>query len=138
MSEWQTDDGLEIVYDLLKQDETIRQYCYSDNDGLRIKFFEYPEPGDVKETFIVLESIINGKPSGYADDSWTTLDYLLHVEVWSRKRLDNRIVANRICNLLWKKLKFKQDDDVDEMDLGIYRDARRYKGILHRHDLDSL
>jgi len=39
---------------------------------------------------------------------------------------------------LWEKLKFEQNDSVDEYDLGIYRDARRYKGVLHRSDLDNL
>lgn len=138
MSERKTDDGLEIIDNILRQDKLIKQYCYSERDGLRIKFFEYPETADVDGTFIVLESILNEKPSNFADDTWLTHDYLLHVEVWSRKRTDNRKVANHIRDLLWRKLRFKQDDDVDEYDLGIYRDARRYKGTLYRHDLKDI
>lgn len=138
MPEQRTDDGLLLVENILRQDETIKQYTYSERDGLRIKFNKYPETGDVDGTFIVLESILNGKPSNYADDTWLTFDYLLHVEVWSKTRAENKIVANKIRDLLWAELKFKQDDDHEEFDLGIYRDARRYKGVLHRSDLDKL
>lgn len=134
MSERKNDDGLMIVNNLLRQDEIIKRYCYSERDGFRIKFFEYPETADFSGTFIVLESIINELPSNFADDIWMTYDYLLHIEVWSRSRDDNQTVAKRIRDLLWQKLKFKQNDDIDEYDLGIYRDARRYKGTLYRHD----
>jgi|SRR5699024_405973 len=132
------DDGLDIVYNILKQDETIKEYVSSEQDGLRIKYFTYPETADMEGSWIVLESIINAMPSSYADDTWVSYDYLLHIEVWSRERADNLIIANRIRDLLWEKLKFKQNDSVDEYDLGIYRDARRYKGALHRSDLDNL
>lgn len=133
-----TDDGLEIVFNILKDDELVKQYCSSEQDGLRIKFFTYPETADMQGSWIVLESIINGMPSSYADDTWVSYDYLLHIEVWSRNREDNQILANHIRDLLWKKIRFKQNDSIDEYDLGIYRDARRYKGTLHRSDLDSL
>lgn len=132
------DDGLDIVYNILKRDETIKEYVSSEQDGLRIKYFTYPETADMEGSWIVLESIINAMPSSYADDTWVSYNYLLHIEVWSRKRADNLIIADRIRDLLWEKLKFKQNDSVDEYDLGIYRDARRYKGVLHRSDLDNL
>lgn len=138
MSEERTDDGLLLVDKILRQDEIIKQYTRSERDGLRIKFYKYPETGDVDGTFIVLESILNEKPSNYADGTWVTYDYLLHVEVWSKTRAENKIVAKRIRDLLWKELKFKQNDDHEEHDLGIYRDARRYKGVLHRSDLDKI
>lgn len=132
------DDGLDIVYNILRQDEIIKGYVSSEQDGLRIKYFTYPETADMEGSWIVLESIINALPSNLADDTWVSYSYLLHIEVWSRKREDNLIIANRIRDLLWDKLKFKQNDSVDEYDLGIYRDARRYKGVLHRSDLDKI
>lgn len=132
------DDGLDIVYNILKKDEVIKEHVSSEQDGLRIKYFTYPETADMEGSWIVLESIINALPSNLADDTWVSYSYLLHIEVWSRKREDNLIIANRIRDLLWEKLKFKQNDSVDEYDLGIYRDARRYKGVLHRSDLDKI
>lgn len=133
-----TDDGLQLVYDVLKVDDLIRNYCYSVRDGLRIKFFEYPETADMTGNWIVLESIINELPSHLADDTWVTYEYLLHVEVWSRNRESNRMVAGRVRDILKEEFNFIQNDSVDETDLGIYRDARRYKGVLHRSDLDNI
>jgi len=54
----------------------------SEQDGLRIKYFTYPETADMTGSWIVLESIINAMPSSYADDTWVSYDYLLHIEVW--------------------------------------------------------
>lgn len=139
MSERDIDDGLWLIYNVLESDEVIQEYCYSERDeDLRIKFFDYPETADMTGNWVVLESIINGLPSDYADSTWVTYEYLLHVEVWSRNRGENRIVTKRIRDLLWKHYKFKQNDDIDEYDEGIFRDARRYTGKLHRSDLESI
>lgn len=138
MTERQTDDGLQMIYDLLIADDFIKQYCYSEEDDFRIKFFEYPETANMRDNWIVLESIVNEMPVYYSDETWVAYDYLLHVEVWSRNRIENRLVANYIRDLLWKKLKFKQNDDIDEHDDGIYRDARRFIGTLHRSDLEKI
>ncbi len=134
----ETDDGLDVVYNILRQDEVVREYTESDRDGLRIKYFTYPETADMEGSWIVLESIINGLPSDFADDTWVAYDYLIHIEVWSRNRNDNITLSNRIRDLLWKNIKFKQNDSTDEYDLGIYRDARRYEGKLYRHDLEDI
>lgn len=132
------DDILDIVWKILKEDEEVISYVDSDTDGLRIKYFTYPETADITGSWIVLEPIINALPSDHADDTWVAYDYLVHIEVWSRKREDNLIIANRIRDLLWDKLKFKQNDSTDEYDLGVYRDARRYEGKLYRHDLEDI
>src|SRR5699024_5032036 len=132
------DDILDKVYKIIKDDEVVRSYVESETDGLRIKYFEYPETADMSGSWIVLESIVNALPSGFSDDTWVSYDYLIHIEVWSRKREDNFIMSNRIRDLLWDKSKFKQNYSVDERDVGIYRDARRYEGQLHRSDLDTI
>ncbi len=132
------DDILDIVYKILIEDEKVVSYVHSEQDGLRIKYFTYPETADMQGSWVVLESIVNALPSEFADDTWIAYDNLIHVEVWSRKREDNLMLATRIRDLLWKRLKFKQNDSVDEYDLGIYRDARRYEGKLYRHDLNDI
>src|SRR5690625_2826885 len=133
-----TDDVLDMVYNILRNDDLIKEYCISERDGLRIKYFKYPETADMNGNWIVLEPLLNELPSNFADETWVTYDYLLHVEVWSKNRESNRIIATRVRDLLWDKLKFRENDNIDEMDLGIYRDARRYKGVLHRSDLDNI
>lgn len=139
MSDREIDDGLWLIYNVLKDDELIKKYCYSErDDDLRIRFYEYPETADMSGNWIVLESIINELPSDYADDTWVAYEYLLHVEVWSRSRSENKLIAKRIRDLLWRTYKFRQNDDHEEYDLGIYRDARRYKGKLHRSGLDKI
>src|SRR5699024_683358 len=132
------DDILDKVYKIIKDDEVVRSYVESETDGLRIKYFEYPETADMSGSWIVLESIVNALPSGFSDDTWVSYDYLIHIEVWLIKLKDNVILANRIRDLLWDKLKFKQNESIDEYDLEIYRDARRYEGQLHRNDLDKI
>lgn len=132
------DDILDKVWILLKDDEMVRSFIESETDGLRIKYFTYPETADMEGSWIVLESIINGLPSDFADDTWVAYDYLIHIEVWSRNRNDNITLSNRIRDLLWENIKFKQNDSTDEYDLGIYRDARRYEGKLYRHDLEDI
>lgn len=131
-----TDDILDLVYNVLKDDEVIKEYCTSPIDGLRIRYFTYPETADMRGNWIVLEPIINELPTNMADRTWVAYDYLFHVEVWSKNRVSNRIVASRVRDIVWDKLGMKQNDADDEYDLGIYRDARRYTGKLHRSDLD--
>src|SRR5699024_10997075 len=116
------DDILDKVYKIIKDDEVGRSYVESETDGLRIRYFEYPETADMSGSWIVLESILNSLLSGSADETWVSYDYLLHFEVWSRKREDNLILANLIRDLSWDKLKFKQNDSIDAYDLIIYRD----------------
>lgn len=132
------EDGKKLISDILENDPIIRGYVYSERDGLRIKGYKYPETADMDGSWIVIEPIINGLPSNLADDTWVTYDYLMHVEVWSKKDEENQAIANRIRDLLWEHLRFKQSDSIDEYDLGIYRDARRYRGTLHRSDLDII
>lgn len=138
MPEHEIDDGLMLFYNLFKDDELIKKYCTSERDGLKVRFFEYPETADMSGNWIVLESIINELPSNFADNKWLTYDYLLHVEVWSRDRSKNRMLASHIRNIVNGAYGFTQDDDIDEYDLGIYRDARRYKGTLYRSDLENI
>ena len=138
MPEHEIDDGLMLFYNLFKNDELIKKHCTSEQDGLKVRFFEYPETADMSGNWIVLESIINELPSNFADNKWLTYDYLLHVEVWSRDRSKNRMLASHISNIVNEVYGFTQDDDIDEYDLGIYRDARRYKGTLYRSDLENI
>lgn len=132
------DDVLEKVYNLLASNNYIKNKVTSAKDGLKIRYFRYPETADMSGNWIVLEPIINERPSDFADEVWLAYDYLLHVEVWSKNRKENRELSNYIRDILWNELSFVQNDDIDEYDSGIYRDARRYKGKRYRSDLDTI
>lgn len=114
------------IYEALKADSLIQ-----DKVGSRIKFYEYPETGNMKETYIIIDPLDTPKPSDYADDKWLTEDYLYQIEVWSKSLTDRDAVAKQIQILMWKEFHFRDTGGgVDEWDkdLNIYRDARRYRG----------
>lgn len=99
--------------------------------GTRIKFYEYPATGDVKNTYIIIDPLDTPKPSDYADNKWLTEDFLFQIEVWSRSLTDRDLVAKQIRTVMWNKLGFAQyGGGIDEYDkdLNIYRDGRRYRG----------
>lgn len=107
--------------------------------GKRIKFYEYPEPNDVKETHIIIDPISPPKPSDYADDQWLTDDYMFQIDVWSKDMNERNLIAKKIRHIMWK-MNFRQNGGMDEYDneYDIYRDARRYRGKAYRKDFNNL
>lgn len=122
------------IYNKLIADETI-----NDLVGSRIKFYEYPEPKDVKETHIIIDPLGPPTPGDYADDKWLTDDYLFQIDVWSKDMIERDVIADKLRHLMWQ-LNFRQTDGMDEYDndYDIYRDARRYRGKAYRKDFNKL
>ncbi|WP_051405042.1 tail completion protein gp17 [Bacillus cihuensis] len=126
-------DILSLIYNALIADEYIRTQALE-----RIKYYEYPETGNVTAPYIVIDPIDAPDPSDYADDTWLTYDCLFQIEVWSRNRTDTNTVADKIRDVMWKQFGFKQQTGPQEYDDGIFRDARRYRGKIYRDVVDSL
>ncbi|UOQ85692.1 DUF3168 domain-containing protein [Gracilibacillus salinarum] len=126
-------DILDMVYKALIADA----YIYDQAFG-RIKFYEYPETGDVDNPYIVIDPIDTPTPSQYADDQWTKLDFLLQIDVWSRDRKLTEEISDKIRDVIWKTFRFAQRAGPKEYDQGVFRDARRYRGSLYREDLNNL
>lgn len=126
-------DILEKVYESLVADDYIKEQALG-----RIKYYEYPETGDVDNPYIVIDPIDAPKPSDYADDNWTKYDCLLQVDVWTRNRKITGSIADQIRDVMWDVFGFSQQSGPNEYDEGIYRDARRYRGTVYRDDFDSL
>lgn len=124
--------GINLVYETLKKDSVIKSYLESAKDGLKIKFYEYPETADYEGSYMIIDPLINGMPSSYSDKTWVTYDYLVHIDIFSRNYNDSLTLADRVRDVLWDKLGFKQNDMTSEYDTGIYREARRYTGSLHK------
>lgn len=123
------------VYNALITDKDINRLV-----GNRIKFYEYPEPNDVKETHIIIDPISAPVPATFADDKWLTDDYMFQIDVWSKNMEERNLIANTIREIMWRQLNFRQTDGMDEYDndYDVFRDARRYRGKAYRKDFDSL
>lgn len=116
------------IYEALQADPLIREKV-----GKRIKFYEYPDTGDVSGARIIIDPLDTPIPDDYADDKWLTEDFLYQVEVWSKSEADTKAIAGRIRKVMWS-INFRQNGGgMDEWDkeTGIYRDARRYRGKVY-------
>lgn len=126
-------DILNEIYNALIADPYINDQALG-----RIKFYEYPESGEVDKPHIVIDPIDSPTPSDFADNTWTTLDYLVQIDVWTRNRKTTDSMADRIRDVMWKRFGFKHQSGPKEYNQGVFRDARRYRGKLYRHDFENL
>ena len=126
-------DVLDKLYESFKTDPYI-----SEQVGTRIKYYEYPESGDVDNPYMVLEEIAPAQPGSYADGTWLTLSIFVQVEIWSPNRTITSLLAERVRDHMWRTFQLKQVGGITEHDNGFFRDARRYQGSLYREDLDQL
>lgn len=121
-------DDLKFIYDAIIMDPFIK----TETSG-KIKYYEYPETGDLTGPFIIIDGIDVPKPSDFADNQWLSYDCLVQIEVWSRNRLITKQIADTIQDILWSK-NFKQQSGPREYEDGIFRDARRYRGKVYRDE----
>lgn len=126
-------DILDVAYKALIADDYIRQHCFS-----RIKFYEYPETGEVDEPYIIIDPVDAPSPIDFADNKWIKLDYYLQIDVWSPDRKLTDAIADKIRDVVWDKFGFPQKPGPKEYDKGVFRDARRYRGSLYRDDFNNL
>ncbi len=89
-------DALKYIYDAL----IAEPYILSNANG-RIKYYEYPETGDVTGPFIIIAPLDIPRPSAFADDNWLTNDCLLQIDVWTRNRTTTGELAERIQKVMW-------------------------------------
>lgn len=122
------------VYDALTADGYI-----SKKVGNNIKFYEYPEAKDIKETHIIIDPLDAPLPGDYADDKWLTDDYMFQIDVWSKDMDEVNVIASKVREIMWQ-LNFRQIDGMDEYDkdYDVFRDARRYRGKAYREDFNNL
>ncbi|WP_054859133.1 DUF3168 domain-containing protein [Gracilibacillus sp. JCM 18860] len=127
-------DILDEIYKALIADAYIKEQTFG-----RIKFYEYPETGDVDNPpYIVIDPIDTPTPSQYADDQWIKLDFLLQIDSWSHDRKLTESIADKVRDVMWDTFGFAQRAGPKEYDQGVFRDARRYRGSLYREDFKKL
>lgn len=128
-------DILSLTYNVLIADDYIRDQAGNDD---RIKYFKYPETGNVDNPYIVITPIDAPTPKDFADNTWLTFDCLIQIDVWSPQRTLTNGIADRIRDALWERLGLQMTPGPQEYDKNIYSDARRYRGTLYREDFDSI
>lgn len=126
-------DILSIIYGHLMSNDYVKEQAFN-----RIKYYEYPETGNVDNPFIILDPLDDGQPINFADNTWTKLDFLIQVDVWTPNRLTTLYLSNTIRDVMWSELGFKQIKGPSEYDEGVFRKADRYSGTLYREEFDSL
>lgn len=132
-------DILEIIYDELIKDNFIKSKTHIEDseDDHRIKYYEYPETGEVDKPFIIIDPLDTPMPDDYGDNIPLTLDYMVQIDVWSLSRLETLHLANRISEVLRESLGSGEIPGPNEYDkdTGIFRIAKRYRGKLYRENI---
>lgn len=127
-------DVLMLIYTELMKDEYIAQHAAG-----RIKFYEYPETGNVTAPYIVIDPLDAPLPAVFGDDTYLTEDYIFQVDVWTKKRLITKELSKRVQDVLWKMNFHTSGGGVDEYDkeTGIYRMAKRYRGKVYTEEFEG-
>lgn len=126
-------DILEVIYNKMIENEHIKQQAAG-----RIKYYDYPETGDVDNPFIIIDPLDDGTPVDFADNTWTKMDFLIQIEVWTQNRKTTLNLANEVRDLMSKEFGFFQIKGPNEHNEGIFRKADRYRGVLYREDFNTL
>lgn len=126
---------LNQIYDALMADPYI-----SAQAGNRIKFYEYPETGDVSVPYVVIDPLAPGQASDFADDTWLTDEYMYQIDVWSKNHDVTKEISKKIRKVLSSiGLREMKGQGVDEYDkaTGIYRVARRFTGKEYNENIEE-
>lgn len=124
-------DMMMKLYDALIADDYIKQQATG-----RIKFYEYPETGNLAGPFIIIDSLSPPLDSDYGDDEPIAEEYLYQVDVWTKNRTTTKELAGRVKKILRDNGFYVFAGGVDEYDRDtkIYRDARRFRGKAYTED----
>lgn len=124
-----------FLYNELMKDEYIAQQA-----GGRIKFYEYPETGDVSGPHIVIDPLDVPLPAEFGDNQYLAEDYLLQVDVWTKDRATAEKLTKRVQDVLWNVNFPASGGAMNEYDkkTGIYRMAKRYRGKVYTEEMEAL
>lgn len=132
------DDVLTVIYNQLIKDPVIaKEFNIPDEDTekSRIKYYEYPDTGEVDKPFLVIDLLDSPDQGDFADNTWLTDDYLVQIDVWSKERVLTKDLFEKVRKAMWE-LNFGQyGGGVNQWDkkTGIYRIAKRFRGKVYRN-----
>lgn len=119
----------DVIYNTLMANETIAKEA-----GGRIKYYEYPETGEVNEPHIVIDPLDAPLADDYADNTWLTWDCLCQIDVWTKNRQITNELMKEVQNALWE-IGFHQSGgagDEWDKDTGIFRQAKQFRGKFYK------
>lgn len=132
-------DALMKMYNALIADKYIREQTLVPGYGSsehRIKFYEYPENGNIDGPIIIIDPLGPPLDAEYGDDDPIIEEYLYQIDVWTKKRLVTKELAQRVKDVLRREGFYYYSGGIDEYDNGIYRDARRVRGKFYTKTLN--
>lgn len=123
------------IYNALLTDPVIAREARG-----RIKFYEYPETGDVSGAYIVIDPLAPPLDSDFGDDLPVAEEYLYQIDVWTRNRNLTKDLAKRAKQALREAGFYYYAGGVDEYDKEskIFRDARRFRGKRPTEEFETL
>jgi hypothetical protein len=132
-------DVMMDLHNALTADTYIKEQTGYTNKGktnFRIKFFEYPETGNLAGPYIIIDSLTPPLDSDYGDDEPITEEYLYQVDVWTKDRNVTKELARRVKKVLRANGFYYFAGGVDEYDpdTKIFRDARRFRGKVYTEE----
>lgn len=122
----------DVIYEALIANESIKEQAYG-----RIKFYEYPETGDVSGPHIIIDPLSPPSAADYADNTWLTWDYLFQLDVWSKSRKTSDSLMKEVQEVLWEAGFSDAGSGMDEWDksTGIFRQVKRFEGKIYREQI---
>lgn len=122
----------DVIYEALIANESIKKQV-----GNRIKFYDYPETGDVSGPHIIIDPLSPPLAADYADDTWLTWDYLFQLDVWSKSRKISDSLMKEVQEVLWEAGFSDAGSGMDEWDksTGIFRQVKRFEGKIYREQI---
>lgn len=131
-------DELTKLTNVLIADELIeKETRYINSWGrqdYRIKQYEYPETGNVDGPVIILDPLAEPIQSIFGDDEAIAEDFLIQVDVWSRKSSSTDALAKQITKVFREHGYNYSDAGPKEYDEGIFRSVRRYTGRYYTEE----
>ncbi len=121
------------MYNAFLKDEVLSQYV----DKQSIKFINYPNANDIKNTMIVIDDLQSPIPRDYADDDNLTYEYVYQVDVFVKQNTNtnSRLLCERLIlrvqKIMWQQLGFVEIVSAEPQfneEHAFYRRTKVFKG----------
>lgn len=126
-------DMLDIIHKAMLENEVISEKC----DG-RIKYYLYPETGDMDKPFMTIRPLNPPMAENYASDKNLSYQFFYQIDVQSKDRKTCKEIQKEV-KVVMDRLGFtQQQNGLDEYfeETKRYVDARRYIKTTDLYDTD--
>ena len=102
-----------------------------------IRFFDYPNANEIKDSCIIIDPLSSPIPSDFADDDNLTYYYLYQVDVFVKQNtgINGRSLSERLSfliqRIMWEVLGFGEASDAKPefiKEFNLYRQTKRFEG----------